>query len=208
MYIFFSSIWAYKSKDIAQSQENVARSHDCDTVIFRNSGEGVWGRNDLDHRFNVFIFFIDAFPEEVTRMFSDGLTKSVCPAGWFWFIIYFDTSCGDVIYDQFQKKVERSNWAYPVNFHIYIGTIKINDCLVWHSKGSLYPPLVATCDQHSDVSFSGLIQCIMEFIFWVSGNHNRSEEHSQNVVLENIIPDMEFVTDARTMSAYNFTLLG
>ena len=31
-------VWAYNSQDFAQTQENCARSHDRDTVTFRNSG--------------------------------------------------------------------------------------------------------------------------------------------------------------------------
>ena len=36
---------AYNSEDFTQTQENFARSHDCENVTFRNSAGGVFANN-------------------------------------------------------------------------------------------------------------------------------------------------------------------
>ena len=38
-------VCAYNSKDFTQTQENFARSHDCETMTFRNSAGGVFVNN-------------------------------------------------------------------------------------------------------------------------------------------------------------------
>ena len=40
------SVWAYKSQAFAQSEKNFARSHDRETVTFRNSGISASGVNE------------------------------------------------------------------------------------------------------------------------------------------------------------------
>ena len=37
-------VCAYKSQDFAQNLKNFARSHDRETVTFRNSGLKLWGK--------------------------------------------------------------------------------------------------------------------------------------------------------------------
>ena len=50
-------VCAYNSQDFAQTQENFARSHDRETVTFRNSGLDPYCNNVLD--FLLFLLLVE-----------------------------------------------------------------------------------------------------------------------------------------------------